>query len=42
MFSSGDPFATDDIPISACDVLAIEQIYAADDCSEIPDFLECN
>jgi predicted Zn-dependent protease len=41
MFSSGDPFATDDIPISACDIAGVRLVYAADDCSDIPDSLEC-
>jgi hypothetical protein len=42
MFSSGDPFTTDDILISACDVDGVTLVYDADDCSEIPDSVECN
>jgi hypothetical protein len=42
MFGSGDPFTTDDIPISPCDIEAVDLIYDADDCSDIPDSLECD
>jgi hypothetical protein len=42
MFSSGDPFTTDDIPISTCDLLAVEAIYDSATCFDIPDAFECD
>jgi predicted Zn-dependent protease len=42
MYFSGDPFSTDDIPISACDIAGVTLVYDADTCADIPDSLECN